>query len=100
MLKKFLSNEDGTTLQIVGTTAGALAVCFMFGAAFLDKAVQSSGIQAQRIETMSLREKFAALPRAVGAQKPRGGQGIDYGSTASIPGIRNVVLDPCTGMPK
>ncbi|MDO9442514.1 MAG: hypothetical protein Q7T73_16625 [Beijerinckiaceae bacterium] len=96
MFRIFFRNESGSTLQVVGTTAGALAVCFMFAAAFLDKATQPGGPQGAN---MSVRERLAALPRALGGSAPRN-QGIDYGATATIPGIRNTVLDPCTGMPK
>lgn len=96
MFKTFLRNEAGSTLQIVGTTAGALAVCFMFAAAVLDKATQPG---SGRPEAGSFRERLAALPRAMGVGAPRG-LGLDYGTTATIPGIRNVILDPCSGMPK
>lgn len=96
MIKNFLRNEDGSTLQIVGTTAGALAVCFMFAAAFLDRATQPGNIRG---DATSFRERLAALPRALGSSAPRAA-GLDYGSTATIPGIRNVILDPCNGMPK
>lgn len=100
MIKTFFRDESGSTVQIVGATAGALAVCFMFTAAYLDKAVNASRAETAQNQTMSVRERLAALPRALGGSSQPRGQGIDYGTTASIPGIRNVILDPCSGMPK
>lgn len=100
MFRKFFRDESGSTLQVIGTTAGALAVCFLFAAAFLEKAVNTMKNDIAQNRALSTQERLASLPRPNGAGGPARGQGIDYGATASIPGIRNVILDPCNGMPK
>lgn len=101
MIWKFLSDKSGATLQTVATTAGALAICCVLAAAFLDRTIQSPHQQSAQSDKSGLRDRLASLPKALGGGTYTARGGIDYGTTATVvPGIRNVILDPCNGMPK
>lgn len=105
ILRKFLLNERGNSMQTVAVAAGAIAFASLAGTQFLDRSVQSGALQqmAGLRGPADFSRTMSTIPRPVETGRESLRQvSVDYTPTGSIPTSLSqpIILDPCTGMRK
>ncbi len=92
MLRSFLSDTRGNATIRMAVVAGALSFVAVLGANYIDRSARDGSLAR-------MASGFMKPNPQVAANRPRGP--FDYTATGSIEqAARNVILDPCLGIPK
>ena len=94
-LRRFISDNRGNTTTRIALAAGAISFVSVLAATSIDKASRDGSLQRMASNVFGGKQQLAAI-------RPKFPGPYDYTPTGSIPeqAARNVILDPCLGIPK